>query len=83
MLTTAQTDRLFAALDAFRIELPSWGFANTGTRFGKFLQDTAAVTTDDGALKFVSSCGEVPVKSIVAERRRRSTVTRTAMTAPE
>ena len=46
MLTTAQTDRLFAALDAFRIELPSWGFANTGTRFGKFLQDTAAVTTE-------------------------------------
>jgi L-rhamnose isomerase/sugar isomerase len=46
MLTTAQCDRLFAALDAFRIELPSWGFANTGTRFGKFTQDTAAVTTD-------------------------------------
>ena len=33
-----------AALDAFRIELPSWGFANTGTRFGKFLQPGAATT---------------------------------------
>jgi len=27
-----------------RIELPSWGFANTGTRFGKFLQPAAAAT---------------------------------------
>jgi L-rhamnose isomerase/sugar isomerase len=41
-----QTDRILAALDAFRIELPSWGFANTGTRFGKFVQETAAVTTE-------------------------------------
>jgi L-rhamnose isomerase / sugar isomerase len=24
-----------AALDTLTIELPSWGFANTGTRFGK------------------------------------------------
>ena len=44
---------------------------------------TAAVTTEDGALKFVASCGDVPVKSIVADRRSRSTVTRTAITAPE
>jgi L-rhamnose isomerase/sugar isomerase len=35
------------ALDAFRIELPSWGFANTGTRFGKFLQAAAATTIED------------------------------------
>jgi L-rhamnose isomerase/sugar isomerase len=41
-----QIELIFTALDAFRIELPSWGFANTGTRFGKFLQKTAAVTTD-------------------------------------
>ena len=40
------TDRIVAALDAFRIELPSWGFANTGTRFGKFVQETAAVTME-------------------------------------
>jgi L-rhamnose isomerase/sugar isomerase len=35
------------ALDRFRIELPSWGFANTGTRFGKFMQRAAAVTIDE------------------------------------
>jgi len=35
---------LRAALDEFRIEVPSWGFADTGTRFGKFLQDNAAGT---------------------------------------
>lgn len=33
------------ALDSFRIELPSWGFANTGTRFGKFIQPAAATNT--------------------------------------
>src|SRR5450432_3543380 len=38
-------DAALQALDALRIELPSWGFANTGTRFGKFLQPAAAVTT--------------------------------------
>jgi L-rhamnose isomerase/sugar isomerase len=32
----------FRALDNFRIEIPSWGFANTGTRFGKFVQAAAA-----------------------------------------
>jgi L-rhamnose isomerase/sugar isomerase len=35
------------ALDNFNIELPSWGFANTGTRFGKFTQPGAAVTIED------------------------------------
>jgi len=35
------------ALDGFRIELPSWGFANTGTRFGKYLQAAAATTTEE------------------------------------
>ena len=39
------TDAIVAALNAFRIELPSWGFANTGTRFGKYLQPAAATTT--------------------------------------
>jgi len=43
------------ALDALRIELPSWGFANTGTRFGKFLQPAAAATIEE---KF-SDAGEV------------------------
>ena len=36
--------RVFDALDSFRIEVPSWGFANTGTRFGKFVQPAAATT---------------------------------------
>jgi L-rhamnose isomerase/sugar isomerase len=40
-------DRIHHALDAFRIELPSWGFANTGTRFGKFLQAAAASTLEE------------------------------------
>src|SRR5579883_1567532 len=40
-------DRIFAALDRFRIELPSWGFANTGTRFGKYLQAAAATTIEE------------------------------------
>ena len=31
----------------FRVEIPSWGFANTGTRFGKFLQPAAAATTEE------------------------------------
>jgi L-rhamnose isomerase / sugar isomerase len=34
--------KVFNALDSFQIELPSWGFANTGTRFGKFIQPAAA-----------------------------------------
>lgn len=34
--------RIWSALDEFRIEVPSWGFANTGTRFGKFSQAGAA-----------------------------------------
>src|SRR5881392_3956315 len=46
IMTTA-TDRITAALDTFRIEIPSWGFANTGTRFGKFLQPAAASTIEE------------------------------------
>jgi L-rhamnose isomerase / sugar isomerase len=48
-------EQLFTALDRFRIELPSWGFADTGTRFGKFHQPAAAATI---AEKF-SDAGEV------------------------
>jgi L-rhamnose isomerase/sugar isomerase len=40
-------ERAFEALDAFRIEIPSWGFANTGTRFGKFLQEAAAANLEE------------------------------------
>jgi L-rhamnose isomerase / sugar isomerase len=35
------------ALDTFNIELPSWGFANTGTRFGKFIQSSAATAIEE------------------------------------
>jgi L-rhamnose isomerase/sugar isomerase len=45
VLTDKQTALIHGALNAFQIELPSWGFANTGTRFGKFLQPAAASTT--------------------------------------
>ncbi len=38
--------RVSNALDGFTIELPSWGFSNTGTRFGKFIQPAAAVTLE-------------------------------------
>jgi L-rhamnose isomerase / sugar isomerase len=41
------SDKVFPALETFRIELPSWGFANTGTRFGKFIQAAAATTTEE------------------------------------
>lgn len=47
--------KIFAALERFRVELPSWGFANTGTRFGKFTQPAAAASTEE---KF-SDAGEV------------------------
>ncbi|GAC1702126.1 MAG: L-rhamnose isomerase [Candidatus Acidiferrum sp.] len=51
-----KTEEIVAkSLDSFQIELPSWGFANTGTRFGKFVQPAAAVTIED---KF-SDAGEV------------------------
>jgi L-rhamnose isomerase/sugar isomerase len=46
---------VFQSLEEFRIEIPSWGFANTGTRFGKFLQPAAAATTEE---KF-SDAGQV------------------------
>lgn len=43
----SQFDTVLKKLDEFRIELPSWGFANTGTRFGKFIQPGAAVTIEE------------------------------------
>ena len=50
-----KTEQVAKALDSFRIELPSWGFANTGTRFGKFSQAGAATNI---AEKFADA-GEV------------------------
>jgi L-rhamnose isomerase/sugar isomerase len=43
-MADVDTKRIWAALDDFRIEVPSWGFANTGTRFGKFAQAGAATS---------------------------------------
>ncbi len=40
-------EKICSALDKFKIELPSWGFANTGTRFGKFIQAAAANTIEE------------------------------------
>jgi L-rhamnose isomerase / sugar isomerase len=52
-----KSERVFNALESFRIELPSWGFANTGTRFGKFVQPAAATTTEEK----LSDAGQVHV----------------------
>ncbi len=46
-MTPAQLRLARAALDSFTIETPSWGFADTGTRFGKFFQDAAAIDLGD------------------------------------
>ena len=60
-------EKLFALLDDFKIETPSWGYADTGTRFGKFLQPAAAGTiqeklADAGAVhKFTGCCPTVAV----------------------
>ncbi|HEY2861203.1 MAG TPA: TIM barrel protein [Terracidiphilus sp.] len=52
---SAAFDSAVKALDTFRIEIPSWGFANTGTRFGKFMQAASASTIEE---KFADA-GEV------------------------
>ncbi|HYK34661.1 TIM barrel protein [Alloacidobacterium sp.] len=39
--------RVTEQLGDFVIEIPSWGFANTGTRFGKYLQAGAAGTLEE------------------------------------
>jgi L-rhamnose isomerase / sugar isomerase len=54
-MNALHSKKIFDALETFRIELPSWGFANTGTRFGKFIQPAAATTTEE---KF-SDAGQV------------------------
>jgi len=54
-------DKLFSLLDNFKIETPSWGFSDTGTRFGKFLQPAAASTIEEklqdaGAVHQYTAC---------------------------
>ncbi len=67
MPANGQDQKIWKALDGFRIELPSWGFANTGTRFGKFQQPAAATTTaeklsDAGQVhRFTGCCPTVAV----------------------
>ena len=56
-----EQDEIFALLDGFRIETPSWGYADTGTRFGKFLQPAAASTireklADAGTVHRLTGC---------------------------
>jgi L-rhamnose isomerase / sugar isomerase len=46
-MTNKSVDAALAVLDKLKIELPSWGFANTGTRFGKFIQPAAATTLEE------------------------------------
>jgi L-rhamnose isomerase/sugar isomerase len=41
------TEKVSRGLDRFEIELPSWGFANTGTRFGKYIQPAAATNIEE------------------------------------
>ncbi|MGA7315131.1 MAG: TIM barrel protein [Silvibacterium sp.] len=46
-LDDARVEGAIDALESLKIEIPSWGFANTGTRFGKFLQAGAATTLEE------------------------------------
>ena len=60
-------DALFEFLDGFQIETPSWGYADTGTRFGKFVQPAAAGSIEEklqdaGTVhKFTGCCPTVAV----------------------
>jgi L-rhamnose isomerase / sugar isomerase len=66
-MSTKQEEKVLKAMDLFQIEVPSWGFANTGTRFGKFLQAEAASSIDEklsdaGQVhKFTGCCPSVAV----------------------
>ena len=46
-MTNRQIDIGLRALERFEIEVPTWGFSDTGTRFGKFFQDAAAIDLND------------------------------------
>jgi L-rhamnose isomerase / sugar isomerase len=47
VIDSKKSDLIAQTLDRFHIELPSWGFSNTGTRFGKFLQPAAASSIEE------------------------------------
>ena len=46
-IDSTRQELIHRTLDDFKIELPSWAFANTGTRFGKFIDPTAASTIEE------------------------------------
>src|SRR5580704_14292777 len=46
-MRSSPSEIIFNALESFRIEIPSWAFANTGTRFGKFIQPAAATSIQE------------------------------------
>ena len=61
MIDAEMMNRVSNALDTFTIEVPSWGFANTGTRFGKFVQEGAATNiaekfADAGMVHRLTGC---------------------------
>jgi len=60
-------EKAWQALDKLKIELPSWGFANTGTRFGKFIQAAAATTAEEkfsDAAQVDSATGACPTLAL-------------------
>jgi L-rhamnose isomerase/sugar isomerase len=60
-------EAIWKALDNFHIELPSWGFANTGTRFGKFIQASAATNIEEkfsDAAQVHTSTGACPTLAL-------------------
>jgi L-rhamnose isomerase / sugar isomerase len=46
-LQSSLEDKITHALDNFAIELPSWAFSNSGTRFGVFIDPAAANSIDE------------------------------------
>ena len=46
-LSSRRENDIIRRMLRFKVELPSWGFADTGTRFGKFYQDAAAIDLSD------------------------------------
>jgi len=57
-------DAVRKELAAFTVETPSWAYANTGTRFGKFLHPAAAVTMEHK----IEDAGEVQRLTGIAPR---------------
>jgi L-rhamnose isomerase/sugar isomerase len=46
-LSSRQQEQIIDRMVRFAVEVPSWGYADTGTRYGKFLQEAAAVDLED------------------------------------